>query len=187
MNTCVNPKDFVTLHGDKILIKEDEFDKTTDSGLSHLKRDDKKTIGTIVMGSNVNHKIFKRGDRVAYPTFAGVNVTIEGEAFKVLERREVFFTYNDLFIRGVNGFIVVKPSKIEESGLKIARKEEDSSTDGIVVSENANGTEVNEFINLYKGSNVVYSKFAGFPMSINGEKYIVLATEEIYFVKHPKK
>lgn len=175
----VIPKNYVILHGDKVLIKEDEYDKSTEDGLSYIKKDDKKTIGTTVLNSSVNSHRFKVGDRIVYPTFAGVEVNIAGEDFRVLEGREIFFTYNDTTIRGVNGFVVVKPICVDDSSeLRSVKKSEDNNTSGIVVSEPTQ----HENTTLSKGSEVVYSRYSGFPMAIGEEKYLVLAWEEIFFI-----
>ena len=173
-------KDKIELIHKKILIKEDSFDKVSENGLKFLSKEEKKTIGSVVLNNSITSN-YPIGDRVVYPQFAGVNVEISGERYKVLETREIFFTFNDKSIEAKNGFIVVKPinknNTITSNGLKLVKDEEISNTNGLLISLSDETT-----INACVGDEVVFSRYSGFTLIIRDEPYIVLSEEEIFFL-----
>lgn len=170
-----NLNGLIELIGHKILIKEDSFDEITKSGLKFLKKDENKTIGTVLL-NNYNTAIYNINDRVVYPTFAGVNVEIDNVVYKTLETREVFFTYNDEEISAKNNFVVVRPiMKNDNRKLKAVKEIEESNTNGTVIS-------VSQGIDIPVGVEAVFSRHSGFTINIRNENYVVLAEEEIFFI-----
>lgn len=169
-----NLNELIELVGNKILIKEDNYEESTKSGLKFLKKDENKTIGTTLL-NNVRTVDYPVGDRVVYPKFAGVNVEIDNQKYKTLETREIFFTYNDGKITAKNKFVVVKPIiKSDNRRMKVVKEVDESNTNGIIIS-------VSEGVEMVEGLEAVFSRFSGFTIDVNGVNHIVLSEEEIFF------
>lgn len=175
----MNVNDYISIVGDKILVREHDFDKETSDGLSFLKREDKRTIGTVIAVKENSDSNICLDDKVVYPKFAGVNVEIKGEKFKMLEHREIFFIYNDDVIKSTNRFLVIKPyKKNSDSELSSVKADEDDNTSGHIIA--LPDDLVDKHI-LKEGDRVVFSKYSGFPASIKGHNFIILSEEEIFF------
>jgi co-chaperonin GroES (HSP10) len=170
-----NLKEIIELVGKKILIKEDSFDEQTKNGLKFLKKDENKTIGTVLLNNDASSD-YIIGQKVVYPNFAGVKVEIDGNQYKTLETREVFFTYDNGVIEAKNNFVVIKPKvKTDNRRLKVVKSQEESNTEGVI-------TSVAKGVNIREGVGAVFSRYSGFTIDVNGENHVVLSEEEIFFI-----
>ena len=96
-----------------------------------------------------------------------------------MESREIFFKFNEDTFQAVNGFMIVKQNESikDIKGLSLTKSSELSRTSGIIKSSSKFGNQ--EPISI--GTEVVFSKYAGFESSIKGDNYLIIAREEILF------
>ena len=180
-----NFSELIELIGSKILIKVEEAELISASGLEKSKEGvSKKTIGTVLLNNKFSSN-YRINEKVVYPDFAGVNVQLDEKDYKVLELREIFFKYDNFIIEAVNGFVILKLNeKIElsRSKLKLAKDSQTDRTSGIIIS-----SSIGNYESLKEGVEVVFSKYSGFDANIRGESYLVISQDDILFInKNPK-
>lgn len=90
--------------GDRVIIKRDEAETTTASGLILASSSKEKPQSGVVLAAgegrydkdgNLVPMPVKEGDRVLYGKFGGTEVTIDGEEVLILRADDLFAVYTD--------------------------------------------------------------------------------------------
>jgi len=167
----------LSLIGNKVLVKtKPKEDRIKDIFLP-TEVIKKRTVGTILVCSD-EVSVLSVGMDVCYPEFAGVEVSNDGEEYRVLETTEIYFILTDQgSIITLNNYIVVVPEKVEDKFrgvVKIATDAKDVDTKGTITYRSPTSHP-----KLLEGKTIIYSKFAGFKVKFNNQELLVLQEEDV--------
>lgn len=172
-----NLDETLSLFGNKIMVLESAEKSVSAGGVKISSgREKKEHSGSVVLVSQAMEEFFSAGDIVYFPKFGGVEMSVAGVNYKIFEKREIFFKYYQGEIIAVNDYIIIdKNARIVSSGkVKLSAQEHKERTSGIIVNASK---DVNELLKV--GSEVVFSKFAGFETKIDNKDFIVIQESEI--------
>ena len=171
----------LSLIGAKLVVKEKVPKSTSRSGLESGKSSIKaESKGNVMLISDLLKELYEIGDEIYYPKFAGVEVTVHGTEYKILQENEIFFKKKDGQLIAMSDYIIVlknNKKSASDSGILYSKSSSKERTSGEVISKSDKVTPKIEI-----GNQVVFSKHAGVELTVDEKQIVVIQEGEILVI-----
>jgi chaperonin GroES len=123
--------------------------------------------------------VLKAGDKVLYGKYAGTEIELDGEQFLIMRQSDVLAIIY-MSIRPLVDRVLVRPAVAEEKtvgGIIIPDSAKEKPLKGEVVAV-GNGTKDEQMV-LKAGDKVLYGKYAGTEIELDGEKFLIMRQSDV--------
>jgi len=183
--------------GARVIVKEIKLEDTSKGGIFIPGQEKTQTNRGVVIsmgdGSMTEDgtkipMVVAVGDEVIYSQFSGSPIEVDGDIFLILNERDILCVMGGDGTRVIGGRCLVKEIKLDEvskGGIFIPGQDKLQTNKGVVVSVGEGGTLDNGHkypISVDMGDTLIYASFAGSPIVIDGEVYMVLNERDILCV-----